>query len=267
MRALQINPETWILSSAIPIPMVGVLPVNAYVVLGEQPTLVDTGVSPERDAYLVALREIVDPKDLRWIVVTHSDPDHTGALPQLLQQAPNARVVTSFITVGISSVSADPIPPERALLVRDGSTVDLGDRTFTARKPPLFDNPGTLAFVDSKQNILFSADVFGAPFASPDDALTDDVANIPDAELTPAQLVWGNVDSPWARLVDESKLGDTISRFVADGFDLVLGAHLPPIRGDVDRHVKTVSTLPSSPTFTAPDQAALEAFMAEMAKA
>ena len=41
------------------------------------------------------------------------DRDHTGALMQLLAEAPNARVVTSFVSVGIMGVGNEPIPPER----------------------------------------------------------------------------------------------------------------------------------------------------------
>ena len=75
--------------------------------------------------------------------------------------------MTSFLTFGVLSVGSEPIPPERAFLVHDGSTLDIGDRTLRAVRPPMFDNPGTLAFFDPKQNILFSSDCFGAPFTTP----------------------------------------------------------------------------------------------------
>ena len=266
MRALQINSETTMLTAAVPIPMVGVLPVNAYVVTGDQPALIDTGITPERDEFRAAVKEIVDPKDLQWIIVTHGDRDHTGALEQLLAEAPNARVITSFVTVGSMSVGIDPIPPERAYLVRDGSTVDLGDRTLTATRPPLFDNPGTLAFFDSKQSILFSADCFGAPFATPEAVLIEDVADLPEDEVTQGQLLWGSVDSPWSHFLDDDAHGKRVASFVSQQPDIVLSTHLPPIRGNLDRHVKTLSTLPSSAPWVSPDQAALEAFMAEMAQ-
>jgi hypothetical protein len=265
MRALQINAETWMLSSAVPIPTIGVLPVNGYVVLGEQPMLIDTGISPERDEYVSAVQEIVSPSDLRWIVITHSDRDHTGALQQLLALAPDARVLTGFVTVGTMSVGAEPIPPERALVVRDGSTVDIGDRTLTASRPPLFDNPGTLAFHDSKQGILFAADCFGAVFGTPDGALAEDVASTPADELAAAQVLWGSFDSPWAHFVDDASFVERLQRFVEPRPATVLSAHLPPIRGDLDRHLVTLAKVPSSTPQVLPDQAALEAFMAEMA--
>ncbi len=184
---------------------------------------------------------------------------------RLLTEAPNATVVTSLLTFGLMSVGSEPIPPERAFMVHDGSTRDIGDRTLRAVRPPLFDNPGTLAFFDPKQNILFSADCFGAPFSTPEAALADDVAAIPDDELAPAQLLWGSVDSPWAHFVEESRFAANIERFLQDRPDKVLGTHLPPIHGDLDRHVRTLSKLPSSTPYITADQAALEAFMATMA--
>jgi flavorubredoxin len=264
MHVVQVSPETTMFSSAVPIPMIGVLAVNAYLIRGEQPTLVDTGTSPEEAEFGAALRDAIDPSDLRWIVITHSDNDHTGHLARLLADAPDARIVTSFITVGITSVGPSPIPPERALLVRDGSTVDIGDRTLTAKRPPLFDNPGTLAFFDPKQSVLFSSDCFGAALQSEEAALADDVAAVPDDELRGGQTLWGSVDSPWVHLVAPTTHAQNLARFVDDRPDHVLSSHLPPIHGNLEAHVETLAALPSSPPYVAPDQAALEAFMAQM---
>jgi glyoxylase-like metal-dependent hydrolase (beta-lactamase superfamily II) len=265
MRALAINDETTMFTSVVPIPTIGNLAVNSYLIRGEQPTLIDTGITPEVPEFDMELRGLIDPNDIRWIVVTHADRDHVGALVRLLTEAPNATVVTGFLTFGLMSVGCEPIPPERTFLVREGSTLDIGDRTLRAVRPPMFDNPGTLAFHDSKQHILFSADCFGAPFSTPEAALAEDVAAIPDDDLVPGQLLWGSVDSPWAHDVEESRFTDNLNRFLADKPDKVLGTHLPPIHGDLDRHVKTLSKLPSSTPYVTADQAALEAFMAQMA--
>jgi len=265
MRALPINAETTMFTSVVPIPTIGNLAVNSYLIRGEEPTLIDAGITPEVPEFDVALRDLIDPSEIRWIFVTHPDRDHVGALGRLLTEAPNATVVTSLVTFGLMSVGSEPIPPERAFLVREGSTHDIGDRTLRAVRPPMFDNPGTLAFLDPKQNILFSADCFGAPLTTPEAALAEDVAAIPDDELAAAQLLWGSVDSPWAHFVDEARFAENLKRFVQDRPEKVLGTHLPPIHGDLDRHVETLTKLPSSTPYVTADQAALEAFMAAMA--
>jgi hypothetical protein len=65
--------------------------------------------------------------------------------------------------------------------------------------------------------------------------------------------------------VEEARFADNFERFLQDRPDKVLGTHVPPIHGDLDRHVKTLTKLPSSTPYVTADQAALETFMAEMA--
>ena len=250
MRTLQINSETTVFTSILPIPGVGVLPINAFLIKGEQPVLIDTGMFPEHDAFLEALGSVIDPKDIAWMWITHGDRDHTGALTTLLDLAPNARVATSFITVGILSTGSEPIPVERAYLVRDGSTLDIA---------------GTLGFYDPKQKLTISSDFLGAALPTSDDALADDIASVVDDDVTAGQLLWGSADSPWVHSTDETKFASSLSTFAARGeMSTVLSTHLPPIRGNVDRHLKTLAMLPGAAPFVGPDQAALEAMLAEM---
>src|SRR4051812_24470072 len=111
MRALPINAETTMFTSVVPIPIVGNLPVNSFLIRGGEPTLIDTGITPEVPDFDLALRELIDPNEIRWIVVTH-DRDHVGALARLVTEAPNATVVTSLVTFGLMSIGSEPIPPE-----------------------------------------------------------------------------------------------------------------------------------------------------------
>src|SRR5919206_2214260 len=94
----RVSDDVVALTGALP-PIDGmVLPVSAYCMLGTEPTLIDTGLSPLGEEFREALWGLVDPEDLRWIVVTHDDRDHTGSLRAILDQAPNATVVTNFVS-------------------------------------------------------------------------------------------------------------------------------------------------------------------------
>jgi hypothetical protein len=266
MRTLAINSETTVFTSIVPAPGIGVLPINAFLIKGEQPVLIDTGIFPEHDEFIEALGSLIDPKDIAWIWITHGDRDHTGAMTTVLDLAPQARVAASFLTVGILSAGSEPIPMERAYLVRDGSTLELTDRTLVAFRPPTFDNPGTLGFYDPKQKLTISSDCFGGVLPTPDDALAEDIASVVEDDVTAGMLLWGSADSPWVHSIDEAKFSQTLATFAAQGeMTTVLSTHLPPIRGNVDRHLKTLSMLPSTAPFVGPDQAALEAVLAEMA--
>jgi glyoxylase-like metal-dependent hydrolase (beta-lactamase superfamily II) len=265
MRALQITPQVTALTSTIEIPMLGVLPINAFLIKGSEPMLVDTGITPERDEFLAALEKLIDPADLRWIWLTHADRDHTGSISELLERAPNARVATTFVTLGLMGVGNQPIPPERAYVVRDGTHVPIESGELIALRPPLFDNPGTAGFFDPSSRVLFSSDFFGGLMPSHEHALSDDVASVATDDVVAGQLLWGSADAPWVHTIDEAKLGNLLDEFRRFDADVVLSTHLPPIRGNVDQHLKTIAMLPSSPPTMTPDQPMLEAAMAEIA--
>jgi glyoxylase-like metal-dependent hydrolase (beta-lactamase superfamily II) len=73
-----------VLPSYVPIPGLGLLPVNAYVLKSAAPVLIDTGLHADGAEFLEALRALIDPRDLRWIWLTHVDQDHVGSLRRLL---------------------------------------------------------------------------------------------------------------------------------------------------------------------------------------
>jgi glyoxylase-like metal-dependent hydrolase (beta-lactamase superfamily II) len=247
------------------VPMIGTLTVNAFLYMGEEPVLIDTGVTPERDEFLDAVHKLVDPRDLKWIWLTHADRDHTGAIADLLREAPDARVVCHFITLGLMGAGTEPIPPERAYLVRHGTRVPIGSEGVVAFRPPLFDNPGTVGFVDTRTGVVFCSDFLGAALPNHEDALVDDIAAVSASDVEAGQLLWGSVDAPWVHSVDEFKLAaalDEVRRFDAS---TVLSTHLPPIRVDVERHLSTIAKLVGSPPTTLPDQEAMEAAMAQIA--
>ncbi len=149
------------LSAAVPGPDAMTLPVHAYCMLGQEPVLVDTGLSPLGEQFREALWRLVDPEDLRWIVVTHDDRDHTGSLRAILDQAPQATVVTNFISM-VKIAEDWPLPMDRLRLVNSGDRLDIGDDVLDIFRPPTYDSPGTLAFHALRRNTCFSSDCLGA---------------------------------------------------------------------------------------------------------
>jgi len=264
MRTHEAHNDVVVLADQLEVPGIGHLPVNAFVLRAEQPVLVDTGAPNSRAEFLAALAEEVALQDLRWIWLTHPDRDHTGALMQILEAAPQARLVTTFLGMGILSIEHD-IAPERVYLLNPGQGLDVGDRTLTAFRPPLFDSPATTGFVDSRTGACFSSDCFGAPVASAELALSDDAAAVPADELTAGQRLWATVDSPWVHAVEPTAYAAAVRRCPVAGAPLVLSTHLPPARGRTAELLELVATAPSLPPFVGPDQAALEALLAGFA--
>ena len=82
-------PDIDVLTSIHPILGLGSIPINAFVFHGSEPLLVETGAIVDREEFMAALRSVIDPADLRWIWLSHNDPDHIGAVHQLIDE--NAR--------------------------------------------------------------------------------------------------------------------------------------------------------------------------------
>src|SRR5262249_12746002 len=105
-----VGPETTILPSYFPVPLLGLLPGNAYVIRATEPILIDAGLFGAQPEFMKGLRSVLDVASLRWIYLTHVDNDHIGSLERLLVEAPRARVVTTFIGMGKYSLRG-VLPP------------------------------------------------------------------------------------------------------------------------------------------------------------
>jgi flavorubredoxin len=249
-----------VLTSSFPIPGYGLVPVNAFVLHGPEPVLVDTGTVVERDEFMAALRSVIDPADLRWLWLTHTDADHIGALPQLLADNERLRVITTFRGVGIMSLSA-PLPLDRVNFVNPGESITVGERTLTAFVPPAFDNPSTTGFLDDRSGALFSSDCFGALLQD----VPEDAGELSDQELRDGQVFWASVDAPWLHKVDRASFSRELDGIRRMDPKLVLSSHLPAASGSMtDRLVASLEAAPASSPFVGPDQAGLEQLLAQM---
>jgi glyoxylase-like metal-dependent hydrolase (beta-lactamase superfamily II) len=262
MRSFRATPDVTVLSDHTEVPGLGFLPVNAFVLHAAEPVVIDTGLGLPGTGFLDCLGSVMDPADVRWIWLTHPDRDHTGALFELLEVAPNATLVTTFVAVGIMSCERR-LPLNRIRLVNPGETLDVGDRTLTAFRPPLFDNPATVAFYEDKNGACFSSDCFGAPLASAVLATGDDAGAVPDADLRAGQLLWASVDSPWVHSVDEATFGRTVDSIRTLDPSAIFSTHLPPAVGRTNQLVETLLLAPTVAPFVGPNQQALEQLLSQ----
>lgn len=248
------------------VPGIGYLPVNAFVLHAAEPVVVDTGLSLADRHFVEDLAAVVDPADVRWIWLTHPDRDHTGGLFDLLVAAPQAKVVTTFLGMGILSTER-PLPLDRVHLLNPGQSLDVGDRELRAFRPPLFDSPCTTGFQETATGTVFSSDCFGAPLPSHALALADDVRAVPADDLRAGQLLWAAVDSPWVHVVDRGAFEQSIEPLRAMAPSAVLSTHLPPAIGCTDALLDVLRRTPGADPFTGPDQRALEEMLAGFAPA
>lgn len=256
-------PDIEVLTSNFPIPGYGLVPINAFVIKGSEPVLVDTGAAVHSEGFMSALRSVIDPADLKWIWLTHTDFDHMGSLHQLLDDNLKLRVITTFLGVGIMGLST-PLPLDRVCLVNPGEKITVGNRTLTAAKPPAFDNPSTTGFYDDKSGALFSSDCFGALLSE----VPRNAAELSDGELRDGQVFWATVDSPWLHKVDRSAFAQELDAIRRMAPKMVLSSHLPPAPGHMtDRLLASLAAAPGAQPFVGPNQAALEQMLKNMTEA
>lgn len=249
-----------VLTSDFPIPGFGLVPINSFVLKGTEPMLVDTGAVVQSKEFLPALQSVIDPSDLKWIWITHTDFDHMGSLHQLLAEYPKIRVMTTFLGMGIMSLSA-PLPMDRVCLVNPGETVTVGNRKLTAVRPPAFDNPSTTGFYDDRSGAFFSSDCFGALLP----AVPESAADLSDSDLRDGQVFWATLDSPWLHKVDRTAFAGELDGIRKMDPKLILSSHLPAAPGRMtERLLASLATACDAQPFVGPNQAALEQMLAQM---
>ncbi|MGH9133086.1 MAG: MBL fold metallo-hydrolase, partial [Ilumatobacteraceae bacterium] len=162
VRPVQITPEAHLIQSFWKAPGAPVgVHINTMVLASRQPVVFDTGVAADRQRWLDAVSSVVDPDDVRWIVLTHDDHDHVGNLEAAVEQFPNATVVASWWTTErlVGSIELDP---RRMRWVDSGETLDIGDRTLVFERPPVFDSPTTRAILDPTTGLYWAGDLGAA---------------------------------------------------------------------------------------------------------
>lgn len=218
--------NTWQFGTYLPVGEGNLLAVNSYLIKAQQPVLVDTGLAALQDEYLMYLRQCIDPRQIAWIWITHMDPDHIGNLAALLEIAPNAKIVTSFL--GAGKLGLLGLPTEQVKLIEEGESLDVGDRRLTAIRPPSYDAPETLACWDSSTKALFSSDCFGALVTKP----VVQANSLSQRELLEGMVSWAKIDTPWLAVCTWYNTYQTHKKFFECQPSIVLSSHLAPFVGD-----------------------------------
>lgn len=152
---------------------------NTYFINAEKKTIIETAKEKFSDVFLSKLRKVTDPADLAYIVLDHTEPDHSGAMRQLLDLAPDAVVVGSGNAIRYLGDIVNR--PFRSLVVKDGDTLDLGNKTLKFISAPNLHWPDSIYTYLVEDKILFTCDSFGAHYCHED--LFDDLVGDYDADF------------------------------------------------------------------------------------
>ncbi len=256
----QAAPDVHVLPTNLPVPGIGVLPVNAFLLLAKEPVLIDTGIGVDGDQFLDALASILDPAALRWVWLTHDDADHTGSIQRVLEAAPQARLVTNAFCA-MRMATWWPVPFERVHAIRAGERISVGDRTLRAVAPPLYDNPLSVGLLDEATGSLFTVDSFGALLPE----AVEDAADVPHDALAGGMVAWATSDSPWAHLVDRQRFARVLDGVRRLQPTRILSSHLPAANGtSLERFLEVLESVPDAEPAVAPNNEEFSHMLAAM---
>ena len=149
---------------------------NAYLVLADKVTLIDAVKAPFKDELLARIASVIDPKQIDIIVSNHSEMDHSGCLPEVIEAVEPKQVVAS--KAGVEALAHHFHSTSGIEAVEDGAALDLGNRTLQFVETKMVHWPDSMLTYVPEEKLLFSQDAFGMHLATSElfaDALPRDL--------------------------------------------------------------------------------------------
>ena len=134
---------------------------NSYVILDEKTALLDTADSSITLQFLENVRATLGDRPLDYLIVNHMEPDHCATIETLLPYYPNLKIVGNAKTFQMMRQFFDFDVDSRALVVKEGDALELGQHTLRFYTAPMVHWPEVMVSYEESEKILFSADAFG----------------------------------------------------------------------------------------------------------
>jgi len=151
---------------------------NSYFINADKKTIIETTKEKFWPAYLDKIKQVVDPAVIEYIIVDHTEPDHSGNVRNLLALAPNATVVGSGNA--IKFLRDQTGHDFKSIVVKTGDSLSLGNKTLHFVLAPNLHWPDTIYTWLEEDQVLFTCDSFGSHFCH-EEMYDDAVGNFDDA--------------------------------------------------------------------------------------
>jgi len=137
---------------------------NSYLIRDEKTVLVDSVWGPHSNEFIAKVREVVDPATIDYVVCNHSEPDHSGSLPDIMRLCPNATMIVS--KNGLLSVPGHYHQNWKFKTVKTGERLSIGRNELQFIEAPMLHWPDSMFTFVSGADVLMPNDAFGQHYAS-----------------------------------------------------------------------------------------------------
>ncbi len=200
---------------------------NSFLIRGEKIALVDTSHEKFRQLYLDTVKGLIDPTEIDYLIISHTEPDHSGLVKDVLQLAPQVTVVGA--KVAIQFLEDFVHQPFNRIIVKNGDQLDLGKgHVLEFVNAPNLHWPDTIFSYDAGTQVIFTCDAFGLHYCSESTFDEDLGAIAADYRFYYDCLMAPNARSVLSALKRMGELGEV--KMVANG-------HGPLLRHNVDELV------------------------------
>jgi flavorubredoxin len=201
---------------------------NAYLIVADDVILIDTVKRHYKDELLARVASVTDPKNIRYIISNHSEPDHSGSLPAVIEAVEPEKVFASKL--GIKDL-AGYYGPDGIEAVADGQTMKLGGVDLTFVETKMIHWPDSMMTYMPGDRLLFSQDGFGMHLAT-SERFADE---LPEGILyEESSKYFANILLPYKQII--VKLLDRI-KDLGIPIDIIAPDHGPIWRKDLEKPI------------------------------
>ncbi|MEC9492124.1 FprA family A-type flavoprotein [Flexistipes sp.] len=202
---------------------------NSYLIEGtKSKALVEANKFVFTDDYLNTIREITPIEKIDYIILNHNEPDHSGALPELLKINPDMQVIYSKTAKTFVENIVNTEFDGRS--VTDGDSIDLGGKTLKFFHTPFLHWPDTMFTYLEEDNILFPCDFLGAHYC-PDNIFNDQLKNKEEAKGA-FEFYYNSIMRPYKEHILRA-----LKKIEPLKIDIVCPSHGPILRENLDYYL------------------------------
>ncbi|MDR2854790.1 MAG: FprA family A-type flavoprotein [Methanomicrobiales archaeon] len=192
---------------------------NAHLIRGSEKTALLNAIDPDKEEELITHLIRLKVSHIDYIVALHTEQDHSGAIPMLLELFPSAVVVCTESGMDLLGRHLG-VDPQRCKVISDNETLSLGNKTLQFMITPWVHWPDSMLAYCPEDKILFSCDLFGSHYATSDLFVTDFAE-----EKVLAKRYFAEIMMPF-----RSSIVEYLKRLEALEIDIIAPSHGPCVK-------------------------------------